>query len=197
MSPVRFRAPRISTVGYAPTEAPPQSAPLGWLCLALALLALVAAGAGLLTTGGRPSSVTTVHGETVRLYGEGVYRHDSLIAGAGSRGVDAVTLVHERSEGIPRVIGVICHNALISAFALSRRPVTAEIVSEVCQDFDLKSRGSAVSVAPSDVTDLRAPRERSTVEMIRRAPSETGRGGAARDMFAGLIKPRRPWYSVF
>jgi hypothetical protein len=37
--------------------------------------------------------VTTVHGETVRLYGEGVYRHDSLIAGAGSRGVDAVTLV--------------------------------------------------------------------------------------------------------
>ncbi len=49
---------------------------------------------------------------------------------------EAVYLIHERSRGIPRTISVICHNALISAFAMNRRPVTADVVQEVCQDFD-------------------------------------------------------------
>ena len=50
---------------------------------------------------------------------------------------EAVQLIHEHAHGIPRTISVICHNALISGFALNRRPVTADIVREVCQDFDL------------------------------------------------------------
>ena len=49
---------------------------------------------------------------------------------------EAVLLIHERSKGIPRTISVICHNALIGGFALNRRPVTADIVREVCRDFD-------------------------------------------------------------
>jgi general secretion pathway protein A len=49
---------------------------------------------------------------------------------------EAVLLIHERSKGIPRTISVICHNALIGGFAMNRRPVTADIVREVCRDFD-------------------------------------------------------------
>jgi type II secretory pathway predicted ATPase ExeA len=49
---------------------------------------------------------------------------------------EAVMLIHARSKGIPRTISVICHNSLIGAFALNRRPVTADIVREVCRDFD-------------------------------------------------------------
>jgi type II secretory pathway predicted ATPase ExeA len=49
---------------------------------------------------------------------------------------DAVTTVHERSRGIPRTISVICDNALVSGFALDRRPVDRELVLEVCSDFD-------------------------------------------------------------
>ena len=49
---------------------------------------------------------------------------------------DAIDLAHERAAGIPRTISVICDNALVSGFALDRRPVDAAVVAEVCRDFD-------------------------------------------------------------
>jgi general secretion pathway protein A len=50
---------------------------------------------------------------------------------------EAVTLIHTASRGIPRTINVLCDNALISGFALGRRPVGRDVVAEVCRDFDL------------------------------------------------------------
>lgn len=71
---------------------------LSWL---VALLALVAAGSGLLWPGrGEPFSFTTLHEQTVEMYGRGLYRHDTLFAGAGNRGTDAVTLL----LGVPLLI---------------------------------------------------------------------------------------------
>ena len=52
---------------------------------------------------------------------------------------EAVTLMHEQSLGIPRTISVIADNALLSGFASGQRPVTTQIVSDVCKDFDLQS----------------------------------------------------------
>jgi general secretion pathway protein A len=49
----------------------------------------------------------------------------------------AVDAIFERSGGIPRLISVICDNALISGFAADRRPVGRDIVEDVCRDFDL------------------------------------------------------------
>lgn len=49
---------------------------------------------------------------------------------------DAIHTIHERSGGIPRTISVICDNALVTGFALDRRPVDREVVLEVCRDFD-------------------------------------------------------------
>jgi len=60
---------------------------------------------------------------------------------------EAVTLIHERSKGIPRTINVLADNALLSAFALSERPVTRQTVLDVCRDFDLQEPGDA----PGDV----------------------------------------------
>jgi general secretion pathway protein A len=54
----------------------------------------------------------------------------------------AVGLIHERSGGIPRTISVICDNALVSGFALDRRTIDKNIVSEVCRDFDFVERSS-------------------------------------------------------
>lgn len=66
---------------------------LHWLVPLIALLALISAGAGLFVSGGDgPQTFTNVYGQTVELYGRGLYRHDSLLAGAGFRGVDVVTL---------------------------------------------------------------------------------------------------------
>ena len=50
---------------------------------------------------------------------------------------EAVTLVHERSLGVPRTISVIADNALLTGFAVGQRPVNSSTVREVCRDFDL------------------------------------------------------------
>jgi type II secretory pathway predicted ATPase ExeA len=50
---------------------------------------------------------------------------------------EAVTLIHQKSRGIPRTISVICDNALVSGCALERKIVDRAIVAEVARDFDL------------------------------------------------------------
>jgi general secretion pathway protein A len=64
----------------------------------------------------------------------------------------AVMLIHERSGGTPRLINLLCDNALISAFALDRRPVTRAIALEVCRDFDLLGRAKP-AVDPGTETE--------------------------------------------
>jgi hypothetical protein len=64
-----------------------------WLVPLIAVLAAVASVAGLLVQGGPgPSSFTTVHGQTVQLYGLGLYESDTLFYAATFKGLDAVTL---------------------------------------------------------------------------------------------------------
>ncbi len=60
---------------------------------------------------------------------------------------EAVMLIHEYAQGIPRVISVICDNSLASAFALGRQPVDQNVVREVGADFRL--------VRPDRVTEGR------------------------------------------
>lgn len=66
---------------------------LNWLVPLIALLGIVLAGVGLFSQGGgTPPPFTTVYGDTVEIYGQGLYRHDSSFVAALSRGTDAVTL---------------------------------------------------------------------------------------------------------
>lgn len=50
---------------------------------------------------------------------------------------DAVRAIFQFSRGIPRTIGVICDNALVNGFAVDQKPVTRELILEVCADFHL------------------------------------------------------------
>jgi hypothetical protein len=69
-----------------------------WL---IAVLGIITAGVGLFARGGNgPFSFTTVHGNAVEMYGEGLYRNDSLFVGGLFRGTDAVTLF----VGIPLLL---------------------------------------------------------------------------------------------
>jgi hypothetical protein len=52
---------------------------------------------------------------------------------------EAVAEVFERSQGIPRLVNVICDNALVNGFALAARPVARQIVIQVCHDFDFST----------------------------------------------------------
>ena len=64
---------------------------------------------------------------------------------------DAVRLIHERSHGVPRTISVICDNALVNGFALDRRPVDADLVLDVCRDFDFSGPGRLPREADASV----------------------------------------------
>ena len=50
---------------------------------------------------------------------------------------DAVVAIHQHSNGIPRVISVICDNALVNGFAADQKPVGANTVHEVCKSLAL------------------------------------------------------------
>ena len=60
---------------------------------------------------------------------------------------DAVATIHEHARGIPRSISVIADNALLGGFAAQIKPVTRQIVADVCRDFDLDAGRSE---APDD-----------------------------------------------
>jgi general secretion pathway protein A len=68
---------------------------------------------------------------------------------------EAVSLIHQRSRGIPRTISVLCENALLSGYAQGVAPVSRSIVLEICRDFDLED--TAAQPAPAQSQDDRKP----------------------------------------
>src|SRR4051794_38900347 len=69
-----------------------------WLAALIAVLSVVSASVGLLwRDGGDPVPFTTLHGQVVQLYGQGLYRHDTLLNGPGYKGMDLFILI----AGVP------------------------------------------------------------------------------------------------
>lgn len=66
---------------------------------------------------------------------------------------EAVRLIWRHSHGIPRMISVVCDNALVSGFALDRRLIDADIVLDVCRDFDLAPASADATTAAPPVSD--------------------------------------------
>ena len=60
---------------------------------------------------------------------------------------DAVREVALYSKGIPRLINIICDNALLIAYAASEKKVTADIIKEVARDMRLETGVKVVSKA--------------------------------------------------
>lgn len=96
---------------------------------------------------------------------------------------DAVIAVFQHARGIPRTISVICDNALLTGFAVGQRPVDAQVVVDVCRDFDLQGgrpdRPPVIAAAPGDAVRRFATGSRRTSEkgwslLGTRAPRESG-----------------------
>ena len=109
---------------------------------------------------------------------------------------EAVTTIHERSHGIPRVVSVICHNALISAFATGQKPVRADTVLEVCRDFDLGTPASVRSRSTQWTGEAQTTGHKTSGGQILRVPTRPAADNRPREMFAPIVKPKR-WFSVF
>lgn len=80
------------------------------------------------------------------------------IAGSNGQPIfapEAMEVIYRYSHGIPRVINVLCEHALINAFADQRKPVTADIIQNVADEFDL----TGAEAQPSQVAALNAMAE--------------------------------------
>jgi general secretion pathway protein A len=102
---------------------------------------------------------------------------------------DAITTVHRLSNGVPRVINVICDNALIGGFAARTKPVTKSLVDDVCRDFDFRSATQSVLVehqapAPAPVA---GPAHGSSPD----ASVREGGGDVATSVNFGPFRPKK------
>jgi general secretion pathway protein A len=86
--------------------------------------------------------------------------------------IERITLY---STGIPRLINVICDNALRIAYGLSKTKVSAEMIEEVACDLQLPVPRQIPD--PTSVTKPASRAERSSDETERRDAGRTGRVG--------------------
>jgi general secretion pathway protein A len=100
----------------------------------------------------------------------------SLAGGDAARifAADAVRAIHGASRGVPRVVSIICHNALVAGFGAQRRPVDAALVAEVCGDLDLAVLPSAAAAPPPP-----APRPAAFSSRTHAAPPASAPPSAA------------------
>ena len=64
---------------------------------------------------------------------------------------DAVEQIALVSRGIPRLINIICDNALLVAYRASQKSISPEIIQKVCHDLRLMEFEPKGTVIPSDV----------------------------------------------
>jgi general secretion pathway protein A len=101
---------------------------------------------------------------------------------------DAVLAIHTASKGLPRVISVLCDNALVTGFAANVRPVGSAIVADVCEDFDLPRVSVPESQsAPRQTSSPAPPAPRAET----RPAADPTRSRQEREMFSTVKEPRR------
>ena len=96
---------------------------------------------------------------------------------------EAVALIHERSSGIPRTISVIADNALVGGLAAGQRPVSSDLVREICRDFDLNGAYGS------------RPRHMTTPDNAARPVSTASNGGDGTGQSALLDLAQRLRYA--
>lgn len=70
-------------------------------------------------------------------------RHRLAIVDADDAGVftkGAIKLIIKKAKGIPRILNILCDNALITGYGYQQRPVTGRAVREVIADFEGKRK---------------------------------------------------------
>ena len=106
---------------------------------------------------------------------------------------EAIEEIHRGSGGIPRTISVICDNALVNGFAVGIKPITADVIREVCADFDLNHRAAEQPMVPAAAVPAHGPAARVPAGgAVKNAPvhADTARDKAA-PMFGSFGKKRR------
>jgi general secretion pathway protein A len=116
------------------------------------------------------------------------------IAGGEARNIftkDAITSIYDVSGGVPRTISVVCDNALVSGFAADVKPIGADIVMEVGQDFSLGQERSE-GAARQNVTRLpdRGAARKAGLERTNAKPAVKEKE-KEKDLFSQIFRRRR------
>ena len=82
---------------------------------------------------------------------------------------DAVQEIAVYSKGIPRLVNIICDNALLNVFARSQETVSADMIREVARDLRL---GSQVQITEAEITPALPASETKRETPIREAASD-------------------------
>jgi hypothetical protein len=110
---------------------------------------------------------------------------------------EAIEEVHRGSGGIPRTITVICDNALVSGFAVGIKPITADVIREVCADFDLNRRTAVQAPAPPPPAVIPGPIATAVAPVVQQRPPAQPQptpvpdDGTDRGLFGSYTKKRR------
>lgn len=116
--------------------------------------------------------------------------------------VGARTLIAERSEGIPRVINNICFCAMSYAWAMKRKTIDWDTISEVLADLDLGPPIEKIETEEKEVVASRSPVEPKLsvsltpqpVELTLKAPP--ARGWLSKFLAACIPLSRLVWAST-
>ena len=124
--------------------------------------------------------------------------HRLTLAGGDPASVfsrESVIAIYERSRGIPRLINVICDNALLSGFALDRRLIGSDLIAEVGDHHNIFHPAAEMVGDDFDLTPELASPAGHTVEPLA-APFHGAREGGdeddAADAAASGNAPARP-----
>jgi type II secretory pathway predicted ATPase ExeA len=72
------------------------------------------------------------------------------IAGANGRQIfskGTIDVIHQYSQGIPRVVNLLCEHSLINSFAEGVNTVPAKVVEEIAREFHLDEPASGIASA--------------------------------------------------
>jgi general secretion pathway protein A len=97
------------------------------------------------------------------------------VAGGGERTIftpKALESIHSYSDGIPRIVNVLCDNALLTGYALGRKEIDTGIIREVAEDLSI-------------TTNLEA-----RFRPIRQVVNNTNGTGSAQASGAGPVEAR-------
>jgi type II secretory pathway predicted ATPase ExeA len=121
---------------------------------------------------------------------------------------EAIEVIHQYSGGAPRVISVICDNAMLAGFAAEQRPVGRQLVMEVCRDYDLQLTATAPALEPDvsepvTIVEHREPPAAAPAPILAPPPAAVQAPGSAAAaagdedgrMFATFGRPGRSWFS--
>jgi general secretion pathway protein A len=85
--------------------------------------------------------------------------HRLKLVGGSSAGIfspEALSLIHSYSRGLPRVINVLCDNALLMGFRLSQKKIDLDIIQGVIKNLDGPDRPKGVLSSKAVVNKLHA-----------------------------------------